>query len=85
MKEGQTVFVIYRTMGAIKGVLGEGTTAQGFYTRWGPGHTIYFSNAAGGKNAVAYNDENIFCTEKAAEKELFTRRLRYPQFYQGAA
>lgn len=78
MREGDTVFVIYRSQNVIEGVLGEATTAQGFYTRWGSGHTIYFRNAAGSVNANGYNDENIFCTKEAAKKEIFTRCLRYP-------
>jgi hypothetical protein len=84
MKEGQTVFVIYRTMGAIEGVLGSETTAQGFYTRWGPGHYIYLRTAGIQAKEVAYNDENIFSTKEAAKKELFSRRLRFPQL-RGAA
>ena len=84
MKEGQTVFVIYRVMGAIEGVLGGETTAQGFYTRWGPGHTVYFRTAGIQAKEVAYNDENIFCTKEAAKRELFKRRLRFPQL-RGAA
>ena len=84
MKEGQTVFVIYRTMGAIEGVLGGETTAQGFYTRWGPGHIVYFRTAGIQANEVAYNNEDIFCTKEEATKEIFKRRLRYPQL-RGAA
>ena len=80
MKAGQTVFVIRRAQNIIEGVLGDKTTAQGFYTRWGAGHIIYSRTAEYNSVIVhEYNDEDIFCTKEAAKKELFTRRLRYPQ------
>ena len=84
MKTGQTVYVIHRTQNVISGVLGSETTAQGFYTRWGSGHMIYFRTAGIQANEVAYNDEDIFCTKEEATKEIFKRRLRYPQL-RGAA
>ena len=85
MKTGETVFVIHHSLNIIEGVLGDETTAQGFYTRWGPGHEVYFRNAARGVNAQAYNNENIFSTKAAATKEVFTRRLRYPNLMKGRA
>lgn len=85
MKAGDTVFVIHHSQNIFSGVLGDEITAQGFYTRWGPGHEVYFRNAAQGVNAQAYNDENIFSTKITAKKELFTRRLRYPNLMKGRA
>ena len=79
MREGQTVFVIHRMQGVIEGVLGEETTAQGFYTRWGPGHIVYFRAAA-----HTYNDENIYCTRAEAKQEISMRGLRWPRL-RGAA
>ena len=79
MKAGDTVFVIHRTQNVLSGVLGGETTAQGFYTRWGPGHSIYFRTAGIQASEYAYNDENIFSTKEAAKKEVFTRRLRFAQ------
>ena len=84
MKTGQTVYVIHRTQNVISGVLGDETTAQGFYTRWGSGHTIYFRTAANSAMATDHNDEDIFSTKEAAQKEIFMRKLRYPRL-RGAA
>ena len=84
MKTGQTVFVIHRTQNVLTGVLGDETNAQGFYTRWGAGHTIYFRTAANSAMVHDYNDEDIFCTKAEATKEIFMRKLRYPQV-RGAA
>jgi len=84
MNIGDTVYVVYRNE-VKKGELGEETTAQGFYTRWGNGHTILFRSSPTCALAHAYNNEDIFSTKIAARKELFTRRLRYPQFFKGAA
>ena len=66
MKTGETVFVIHHSLNIIEGVLGDETTAQGFYTRWGPGHNVYFRNAARTVNESVHNDENIFSTREAA-------------------
>lgn len=85
MKTGETVFVIHHSQNIFSGVLGDEITTQGFYTRWGPGRDVYFRNAAGGVNAQAYNNENIFYTKVAAKKELFMRRLRYPNLLKGRA
>lgn len=85
MKEGDTVFIIHRTQNVLEAVLGkEGADAQGFYTRWGAGHIIYLQNAAQTGTSYTYNDENIFSTREAAQKELFMRHLRYPRL-RGAA
>jgi len=84
MKAGQTVYVIHRTQNVIIGVLGSETTAQGFYTRWGKGHNVYFRTAGIQAKEIAYNDEDIFCTMEEAKKEIFMRRLRYAG-YRGAA
>jgi len=84
MKTGDTVYVIYRAQSVIKGELGEEITAQGFYTRWGAGHDVYFTDGIGHRNAQSYNDENIFETHEAARKEIFMRCLRYPRI-RGAA
>jgi len=46
--------------------------------------TVYFRTAGIQAKEVAYNDENIFSTKEAAKKELFSRRLRFPQL-RGAA
>lgn len=85
MKTGDTVYTIHRTQGVIKGELGDETTAQGFYTRWGAGHVVLIRSAANSAMATAYNDEDIFNTEVAAKKEIFTRRLRYPKLISGRA
>lgn len=85
MKAGQTVFIIHRTQNVIEAVLGgEVAETQGFYTRRSAGHIIYFRSRTI-VTVHTYNDEDIFCTKEAAKKELFTRRLRYPQFYGRAA
>ena len=80
MKEGQTVFIITRAQNIVDGVLGEESTAQGFYTRWGVGHHVYFTFRST-TTIHNFSDENIFSTKEDAKKELFIRRLRYPQFY----
>ena len=85
MKIGDTVYAIHRTNGVIEGELGEETTAQGFYTRWGEGHVVLIRSAANSAMATAYNDEDIFNTKAAARKEVFTRRLRYPNLTKGLA
>ena len=85
MKAGDTVYVIYRSQTALKGTLGGVVTAQGFYTRWGPGHDVYFKNGAGNFNAQAYNDEDIFTSREDARKEIFMRQLRYGSRVRGAA
>lgn len=84
MKAGQTVYVIHRSRNVISGVLGSETTAQGFYTRWGPGHIVYFRTAGIQAKETTYNDEDIFCTKEEAKKEIFMRNLRYPRI-RGAA
>jgi len=84
MKTGDTVFVVHRTGNVIEGVLGSETTAQGFYTRWGPAHSIYFRTAGIQAKEIVYSDENIFSTKEAAKKEIFKRNLRYPRI-RGAA
>jgi len=84
MNKGDTVYVILRNKVRV-GELGNKTTAQGFYTRWGEGHTILERSSPTCALARDYNNEDIFSTKRAAVKELFTRRLRYPQFFQGAA
>lgn len=84
MKEGDTVFVITRAQTIAEGVLGEESTAQGFYTRWGSGHHVHFTFRST-ETVYTFNDENIFSTNAAAAKEMFTRRLRYPQFYKARA
>lgn len=78
MKKGQIVFVIHRSQNVIEGVLGGESTAQGFYTRWGPGYMIYFKSRTT-VTLHSYNNEDIFCTKEEANKELFMRRLRYPR------
>ena len=83
MKKGDTVYVIYRMQSVLEGRLGDSITAQGFYTRWGEGHDVYFKNGDH-FNAQSYNDENIFTTREAAKKEMFMRCLRYPRI-RGAA
>ena len=85
MKLGDTVFAIHRTNGVIEGELGEETTAQGFYTRWGKGHIVFVRSSVHWARATAYNDEDIFSTRVAARKEVFTRRLRYPNLTKGLA
>jgi len=84
MKEGQTVYVIHRMQNVLEGALGQETTAQGFYTRWGPGHIVYFRNGTQAVNMHTYNDEDIYCTKEAAKKEIFMRNLRWPRL-RGAA
>ena len=84
MKAGDTVYVIYRSQTALKGTLGEAVTAHGFYTRWGPGHDVYFQNSAGGFNAQAYNDEETFTSREKAKREIFMRQLRYGSRVRGA-
>lgn len=85
MKRGETVYVIHHSLNIFSGVRGDAISAQGFYTRWTDGFEVYFRNAAGGVNAQAYSHENIFSTKEAAKKELFTRRLRYPNLMKGRA
>lgn len=84
MKEGQTVFVVHRSQNVLEGVLGEKTTTNGFYTRWGPGHMVYFRNGAETVNSHAYNDEDIYCTRAEAKQEISMRGLRWPRL-RGAA
>lgn len=85
MNIGDTVYVLHRTLGIAQGVLGEETTAQGFYTRWGPGHTVHFTVAFNSTHPEDQNDENIYKTREAAKKELFHRRLIWPQFFKHVA
>lgn len=85
MQAGQTVYVIHRTQNVISGVLGDETTAQGFYTRWGSGHKVYLRTAGIQAKEVPYNDEDIFCTKEEATKEIFKRRLRYAGYRKSAA
>jgi len=87
MNKGDTVFVLTRTQKIAEGILGDESTAQGFYTRWGSGHRVYVKFYSDGHSATTvrtFNDENIFSTKVAATKEIFTRRLRYPQFFKAA-
>jgi len=85
MNKGDTVFVIHHSQNVFSGVLGDEVDAgaQGFYTRWGSGHMIYFrTGAISGPESVTtslYSDENIFCTKDAAKKEIFMRTLRWPR------
>lgn len=85
MKIGDTIYAIHRDQGVIEGELGDETTAQGFYTRWGEGHQVLIRSAANSAMCTAYNDEDIFSTKVAATKEVFTRRLRYPNLMKGRA
>lgn len=84
MKIGDTVFVILHNQSVHEGILGDETTAQGFYTRWGSGHTIYFKFRST-TTAHKYNDEDIFSTKEAAKKESFMRLLRWPRLRKLAA
>ena len=85
MKFGDTVYVLHRTLQIVQGILGAETTAQGVYTRWGKGHTVHFTVALNSTHPEDHNDENIFKTREAARKELFRRRLMWPQFFKHAA
>jgi hypothetical protein len=80
MKEGDTVFVLTRTQKIKEGILGDESTAQGFYTRWSSGHHVRVKFHSDGHDATTvrtFNDENIFSTKVDAKRELFKRRLRY--------
>jgi len=86
MKKGDIVFVLTRMQRIKEGILSDESTAQGFYTRWSSGHRVcvkFYSDGHSAPIVRTFNDENIFSTEEAATKELFKRRLRYPQFYRG--
>ena len=82
MKKGQTVFVIER-LDIHEGKLEGEAEAQGFYTRLGPGRIVTWDVMGSfGKTWLdrrAVHTENIFCTKKAAKKELFIRLLRFPR------
>lgn len=81
MKEGDTVFTLCHSGNILRGILGKETTAQGFYTRWGNGHTVRFPTNKNSSVIADYNDEDIFTTEESAKKELFSRRLRWPRLW----
>lgn len=88
MKTGDTVFVIDR-LDIREGTLEGMAVAQGFYTRQGPGRIVTWDVMGSfGKTWLdrrAVHTENIFCTKENAKKELFIRRLRWPQFFSGIA